>query len=95
MGTSVGLLHLSFHVPGARSLKDKRRAMRSFKDRLAHSHNVSIAEVDGHDNHRRVVLAVAMVGSDRRYLESALQGIVNAAESQRRMILTDQDVEWF
>lgn len=94
MATTVGLLHLEFHVPQAMSLKDKRRALRSFKDRLIHARNVSVAEVDGQDARRRAVLAVAMVGSDHRYVESALQSIVNAARAQRHMILVAEEVEW-
>jgi uncharacterized protein YlxP (DUF503 family) len=94
MATTVGLLHLEFHVAQAMSLKDKRRAVKSFKDRVAHAHNVSVAEVDAQDLHRRAVVAVAMVGNDRRYLEGALQKIANMAERDREMILLDHEVEW-
>ncbi len=94
MKTSLGLLHLEFHVAQATSLKDKRRAVKSFKDRLAHAHNVSVAEVAAQDNCRRAVLAIAMVGNDRRYLEGALQKIANAAGRDRDMILLDHEVEW-
>jgi len=94
MATTVGLVHLKFHVPGAMSLKDKRRALRSFRDKLAHDNNVSVAEVGRQDNHRLAVLAVAMVGSDRRYVQGALQSIVNQAGAQRQMILIDYQIEW-
>jgi len=94
MTTTLGLLHLEFRIPQAMSLKDKRRPIKSFKDRVANRHNVSIAEVDGLDDWRRAVLAVAMVGNDRRYVEGALQQIVNAAATHRDLILTDSRVEW-
>ena len=94
MATTVGLLHLEFQVHQPASLKDKRNAVKSFKDRIAHRHNVSISEVDAQDNRRRAVLAVAMVGSDRRYLEGALQRVVNAAGRHRDMILIDHEIEW-
>jgi len=94
MATTVGLLHLRLHVAQAQSLKDKRRVVKSFKDRLANVHNISVAEVDGLDDHRLVVLAIAMVSNDRRYIEGALQKIVNAAAMHRDMILVDQQVEW-
>lgn len=94
MTTTVALLHLDLNVVQAQSLKDKRRAIKSFKDRVRNGHNVSIAEVDALDNRQRAVLAVAMVGSDRRYMEGALQRIVNAAATHRDMILTHQDIEW-
>ena len=94
MSTTVGLVHLSLHVAQATSLKDKRRVIKGFKDRLTHRCNVSIAEVDGQDSHRRAVLAVAMVGSDRQYVEGALQKIINTAASHRDMILVDHEIEW-
>lgn len=87
-------MELTFDVVQASSLKDKRRAVKSFKDRVRHRHNVSIAEVDGQDNHRRAVLAVSMVGNDHRYIEGVLQQIVNAAEMHRDMILLATEVSW-
>jgi hypothetical protein len=94
MATTLGLLHLKLNIAQADNLKDKRRVLKSFKDRLRHSHNVSVAEVDDQDEHRWSVLAVAMAGSDRRYVEGALQTIVNAASNHRDMILADWQVEW-
>ena len=93
MGTTLGLVHLKFHVTEADSLKDKRRVIKSFKDRLGQGHNVSVAEVDAQDNRRLAVLAVAMVGSDSRYVEGALQRIINAAARHRDMVLIDQELE--
>jgi len=94
MSTTLGLLHLEFRIAGAQSLKDKRRSVKSFKDRLAARRNVSVAEVEAQDDHRRAVVAVAMVGSDRRYVEGALQQIVNEAVAYRDMVLVEHDVEW-
>lgn len=94
MATIVGLLHLDLHVPEADSLKAKRRFVKGFKDRTAHRFNVSIAEVDGLDTHRHALLAVTMVGNDRRYVEGALQRIVNAAAQHRDMVLVSHEIEW-
>jgi hypothetical protein len=94
MATVVGLLHLRLNVVEAQSLKDKRRVIKGFKDRLSHGHNVSIAEVGALDDRRLAVLAVAMVCNDRRYLEGALQQIVNTASAHRDMILMDHEIEW-
>ena len=87
-------MHLEFHILQASSLKDKRRLVKSFKDRIARRFNVSISEVDAQDNRRRAVLAVAMVGSDPAYLAGALQQIVNAATMNRDMILAASEVQW-
>lgn len=94
MSTIVGLVHLRFHVVEAMSLKDKRRIIKGFKDRIAHRHNVSIAEVDDLQTHRMATLAVAMVANDRRYVESVLQKIINDSICHRDMILIDHEIAW-
>lgn len=94
MATTLGLLHLDVKVFQATNLKDKRRVLKSFKDRIVHRFNVSIAEVEGLDLHRSATLVVAAVGNDRRRIESILQRIVNAADAHRDMVLVDHDVEW-
>ena len=94
MSTVVGLLHLKLNIAQADSLKDKRRILKGFKDRVRHGHNVSIAEVEMLDAHRWSVLAVAMAGNDRQYVEGAHQSIVDAAGRHRDMILADWQVEW-
>ena len=94
MSCVVGLLHLELDVVQAQSLKDKRRAVKSFKTKLGNEFNVSVAEVDGLESHRRCVLAVAMVGNDHAYVEGALQKIVQLAQSHRDMGLTVDQTEW-
>jgi len=94
MATNLGVLHLELRVPQANSLKDKRRSVKGFKDRIRHRFNVSVAEVGGLDSYRTAVLAVAMVSNDRRYIEGVLQQIVNAAAAHRDMILVEQTIEW-
>jgi len=94
MAVTVGLLQLRLHVAQANSLKDKRRAVKSFKDRVRGAHNVSVAEVDCQDHHRWAVLAVAAVGSDRRYLEGVLTRIAQAAAQHRDMLLIEQQTMW-
>lgn len=93
MATKVGLLHLNLMVEDAMTLKDKRRVVKSFKDRVSNTHNVSIAEVDHLDSIRRCLLAVAMVGNDNRYIEGGLQQVVNAARGHRGWVLVDYELE--
>lgn len=93
MATKVGLLHLQVLIDDAMTLKDKRRVVKAFKDRVAHGRNVSVAEVDELDSIRRAVLAVAMVGNDGRYIEGALQQVVNHARGNPLWVLTHYEIE--
>ena len=49
----VGVMRLVLEIPGARSLKDKRQVVRSFKERVKSRLGVSIAEVGHHDKLQR------------------------------------------
>lgn len=63
----IGTLQVELVVPGSVSLKDKRRVVKSLKDRLHRRHLVSVAEVDALDHQRLAVLGVAVVaGSSGR-----------------------------
>ncbi len=91
----VGVLQLSLRIPDAMSLKDKRRAVKSLKDRLGARHNVSVAEVDYLDEHRACLLAVAMVSNEKRFTESCLSKIVDEVRMHRSVLLTDYSLELF
>ncbi|HOJ69456.1 MAG TPA: DUF503 domain-containing protein, partial [Candidatus Hydrogenedentes bacterium] len=43
------MLHLDLLIPGAVSLKEKRRVVKSLKDRLRGRFNCSVAETAWHD----------------------------------------------
>jgi len=89
----VGILTLEVAVAGAMSLKDKRRAVKSLKDRLAHRHNISIAETDFLDEHRRAEIGIAMVSNDSRFVESCLSKIVDEVRATRTVGLVDYAIE--
>ena len=94
MAAALALLHLTLRVPQAMSLKDKRRSVKSFKDRVRNRHNASVAEVDSLDTPQRAVLAVTVVGNDRRHLEGVLNAVVKLAGMDREMLLLDTTMEW-
>ena len=89
----VGVLQIELSIPDAFSLKDKRRAVKSLKDRIAHGHNVSIAEVGALDEHRRSILGIAMVSNDSRYVESALSKLVDFVRMTPNVALQDYQID--
>jgi len=92
---TVGVLQVEIAIEDAMSLKDKRRVVKSLKDRIAHRHNVSVAEVDQLDEHRLCTLAVAMVSNDRRFTDSCLSKIVDEVRVARGISLMDYELEMF
>ena len=75
------------------SLKDKRRVVKSLKDRIANGHNVSIAEVGALDEHRRSIIGIAMVSNDPRYVESQLSKLVDFVRMVPQVSLMDYQIE--
>lgn len=91
---TIGVLQLELSIPGAMSLKDKRSAIRSVRDRIAHGYNVSIAEIEAQDEWRRCVFGVAMVGSDHGYVEGALRKIVDFVRTMPQVDLDDFRIDY-
>jgi len=89
----IGLLTLDLHFPGARSLKDKRQALRSLEQRIRNRFNVSVAEVEHQDLWQRSRLAVVSVNTDHTHLESTLASVAGEAGTARDILLLDSQTE--
>jgi uncharacterized protein YlxP (DUF503 family) len=89
----VGVLRLTFHIPHARSLKEKRSVVRRFRDRVRARFDVSIAEVAAQDLHQRAVFGVAVVSSDAAVCDSVLEKVAREAATQPDAVLTDRATE--
>jgi uncharacterized protein YlxP (DUF503 family) len=89
----IGVLQLELSVGDAMSLKDKRRVVKSLKDRIIRRHNVSIAEVAALDEHRRAILGLAMVGNDSRYVQGALSKLVDFVKTVPSVSLEDYQID--
>ena len=89
----IGVLQVEISIPDAMSLKDKRQVVKSLKDRIAHGHNVSIAEVGALDEHRRSIIGMAMVSNDKRYVEGALSKLVDYVRLDPGAVLQDYQIE--
>lgn len=90
---TIGLLTLDLAIPGARSLKDKRRVVKSFKDRAHNRFNCSIAEIDPSNQWGRVRIAVCVVGGESRFVNSQLDEIAAFAENHPGAQLVDLQME--
>jgi hypothetical protein len=89
----IGVLQFTLEIPHATSLKDKRRVVKSMKDRLRRSFNVSIAEIEDLDQHTVATLGAVMAGNDVAYLNSSLDRLLNVLEEQRDATLADHQLE--
>jgi hypothetical protein len=73
----VGVCTIDLRIAGTDSLKGKRSVVRKIKERVKHSFNVSIAEVEDLDKLQRVGLGIAFVSNDSGHVHSTLSKVVN------------------
>ena len=90
---TVGLLQLELLIPASRSLKGKRRVLKSIKDRARSKFNISIAEIDDHDVWNKAVLAACCVSNDVRHCNETVSKVVNFIESNHESELHDYHIE--
>jgi len=89
----VGVMRLILEIPGARSLKDKRQVVRSFKERVKSRVAVSIAEVGHLDKLQLAAFGVAVVSGDANVCEEILGRVTALAGTLPNAVLTDRAVE--
>lgn len=89
----VGIGTIVLRIPGNASLKGKRKIVKSVIARLQNTFNVSVAEVGANDNHQRAEIGLALVGNDRRRINSKLDKAVNFVEAMEVAEIIDSEME--
>lgn len=88
----VGISVFELHLPASRSLKDKRRVVKSLIEKLYQRYRVSIAETDFHDLHQRAEIALAaVVAGGESEMEHLMDEVRKLVESDPEVYLTRWD----
>jgi uncharacterized protein YlxP (DUF503 family) len=90
---TVGIARLTLFLPEAHSLKEKRMVLRRVKDRARQKFNLAIAEVGENDVWQRAVLGVAVLGSGRRFVESALDEVVRFVRGEAEVTDVERELQ--
>jgi uncharacterized protein len=89
----VGVARLVLQIPGARSLKDRRRVVKSFKDRARARLPVSIAEVGDVERYQVATLGVAVISGDSARCSEVLSHAASLAGNLSDALLADVATE--
>jgi uncharacterized protein YlxP (DUF503 family) len=89
----IGSLRVRLLVRESRTLKDKRQVVHSIKDRLRNEFNVSVAEVEAQDHRQLVVLGLAIVGNEAKYVRSVFEQILAALRRHPVAEFLDYEME--
>jgi hypothetical protein len=74
---------ITLHLYDVKSLKGKRRILKSILARLPKQFNVAAAEIDHHDIWQTAVIALVSVGNDAAYLHGMMEKAVVWLEENR------------
>lgn len=84
----VGVVNFELHLPESRSLKDKRRVIKSLIDRIFQRYRVSIAETGFHELHQRAEISIAVVTQKEADLQKMMEHIRDLLDSVPEAYLT-------
>ncbi|MFC1694330.1 DUF503 domain-containing protein [Candidatus Latescibacterota bacterium] len=90
----TGVLRIELFIPDSGSLKTKRFAIKSLKERLRNRFNVSVAEIDNADKWQRASLGVAVVSNEPRHVESVLGNVMNFVSGDQRVEVIDSTISF-
>lgn len=91
----IGVLNVRLVMREAHSLKDRRRVIKSLKDRLRNRFNVAVAEVGDRNQHRSAELGICTVGVEQAHLNALLSKVLNAIRTAPGAELVGEDMEFF
>ncbi|MCL2500936.1 MAG: DUF503 domain-containing protein [Defluviitaleaceae bacterium] len=84
---------LTFYIPQAVSLKDKRQIRRSLIEKTRHKFNVSIAEIDTQDIIQTLTVGMAVVSGDAAHRQNSVDEIIRFMEEHTDAELTAVETE--
>ncbi len=93
----LALLTLELRIEAAQSLKDRRQVVRSLKDRLRTSFNVSVAEMEPATLWNQATIGVVAISSSRDYLAGLMDKVERAANriaNNHGAEVSDTDLEF-
>ena len=89
----AGLGIITFRLHDCRSLKGKRKIVKSIIAQLRNNFNVSVAEVGSNDVYQRAEIGFSMVGNNRAVINSKIDKIFNLAEELGLAEIIDSEME--
>jgi uncharacterized protein YlxP (DUF503 family) len=90
----IALIQAALSIPEAYSLKDKRRVIKSLKDRVVNKMNFSVAEVGQQEVWNRAELAFITVAAEKTVVEKRLSEIAQRLEKNHEWVLLEIKAEF-
>jgi len=88
----VSMVQFILELPETGSIKDKRRIVKSAKEKIQRRFRVSVAEVDLQDSLRFTQMGAALVSNSRQFGEEVMNKIVRFVEDEVEGRLQDVSI---
>ncbi len=89
----IGILKIEIFLDNNRSLKEKRRILKSLKDKIRNRFNVSICEIAYHEKWQMSALAIVCVGNSSRKINSNLSNILESIYKLNTVEVINSEIE--
>ena len=91
MVVGIGIITLRLHE--CRSLKSKRKIVKSIIGQLRNNFNASVAEVGANDIYQRAEIGVSLVGNTNNLINSKLDKLFNFVDALGLAEIIDTEME--
>ena len=88
----VSMLQIIFEIPDVGSIKEKRRIIKSIKDKLQRRFHMSAAEVDLQDSLSFAQIGAALVSNSKTFGETVLHKAFQAIENEVPVRIQDMSI---
>lgn len=78
----VSMIQLILELPDVTSIKEKRKIVKSLKERMQSKYRISAAEIDLHDSLSFAQIGGAVVSNSRTHGEAVMQKVLRFVEDQ-------------
>jgi uncharacterized protein YlxP (DUF503 family) len=92
---TVAIARITLFLGACHSLKEKRMVLRRLKDLVHGKFNAAIAEVGDNDLWQRASIGVTLVGSERRFTESALDEVLRFVRDHAEVVKEERELQSF
>lgn len=90
---NIALLHLEFKMPFNHSIKDKRRIVKSIKEKTKRKFNISVAELDRQDEIKYASLTFVCITNNFSNSNKVLTTVLNFIETSQEIEVQEYVIE--
>lgn len=74
------VLKVSLRASWVHSLKEKRMIVSSVCQKLKNKFNVSVSEVEAHDDHQNIIIGIVALGTSGKIIDALKESIIDFIE---------------